>query len=271
MATTTNYNFNKPTVGGSQNTWGADLNANWDSIDAILSGSTSIQPNLIAGAWQVGGVAITASAADINNLSNLSNVTATSAELNVLDGITASTTELNYVDGATSNIQTQLNGKAATGITISAGGGLTGGGSLSANRTISHAATSSQASVNNSGGNFIQDISVDTYGHITGISTASISSGFSASAGTNGYVTLPNGIKLQWGQVYVPANSLVTVNFPSAFSSSCFNVQTTINQSTAAAGNKSDFAFVSSLTTTSFRIKIGIDYSYTVYWFAVGY
>lgn len=39
-------------------------------------------------------------------------VTATKAELNVLDGITATTAELNYVDGVTSNIQTQLNGKA---------------------------------------------------------------------------------------------------------------------------------------------------------------
>lgn len=41
-------------------------------------------------------------------------VTATAAELNVLDGITATVTELNYVDGVTSNIQTQLNGKLST-------------------------------------------------------------------------------------------------------------------------------------------------------------
>lgn len=41
-------------------------------------------------------------------------VTATAAELNALDGITATVTELNYTDGVTSNIQTQLNGKAAS-------------------------------------------------------------------------------------------------------------------------------------------------------------
>ena len=41
-------------------------------------------------------------------------VTSTAAELNVLDGITATTTELNYVDGVTSNIQTQLDSKAAS-------------------------------------------------------------------------------------------------------------------------------------------------------------
>lgn len=40
-------------------------------------------------------------------------ITATAAELNKLDGCTATVTELNYVDGVTSNIQTQLNGKAA--------------------------------------------------------------------------------------------------------------------------------------------------------------
>lgn len=36
MATTTNYSFEKPTVGGSEDTWGADLNDNWDSLDAKL-------------------------------------------------------------------------------------------------------------------------------------------------------------------------------------------------------------------------------------------
>lgn len=41
-------------------------------------------------------------------------VTASAAELNVLDGVTATTTELNHTDGVTSAIQTQLDGKAAT-------------------------------------------------------------------------------------------------------------------------------------------------------------
>lgn len=45
-------------------------------------------------------------------LSKISDVTASAAEVNVLDGITATTAELNYVDGVTSNIQTQLDNKA---------------------------------------------------------------------------------------------------------------------------------------------------------------
>jgi len=47
-------------------------------------------------------------------------ITATAAELNILDGVTATTAELNYVDGVTSNIQTQLD--AITGVT----GGISG-------------------------------------------------------------------------------------------------------------------------------------------------
>lgn len=39
-------------------------------------------------------------------------ITASTAELNILDGVTATTAEINYVDGVTSNIQTQLDAKA---------------------------------------------------------------------------------------------------------------------------------------------------------------
>lgn len=45
-------------------------------------------------------------------VADITDLTASAAEINVLDGITASTAELNYTDGVTSNIQTQLNSKA---------------------------------------------------------------------------------------------------------------------------------------------------------------
>jgi len=45
-------------------------------------------------------------------VADVSDLTASASELNVLDGITASTVELNYVDGVTSAIQTQLDAKA---------------------------------------------------------------------------------------------------------------------------------------------------------------
>lgn len=56
-----------------------------------------------------GGTGSTTAAAVLTNLG----ITATAAELNHLDGITATVAELNYTDGVTSNIQTQLNAKAA--------------------------------------------------------------------------------------------------------------------------------------------------------------
>ena len=58
-----------------------------------------------------------------------------------------------------------------TGVT--AGSGITGGGT-SGTVTVSHADTSSQGSVNNSGSTFIQDVTVDTYGHITGLTSAAV-------------------------------------------------------------------------------------------------
>ncbi len=44
-------------------------------------------------------------------LAAVTDVTATAAEVNILDGATLTVTELNYVDGVTSSIQTQLNSK----------------------------------------------------------------------------------------------------------------------------------------------------------------
>lgn len=61
---------------------------------------------------------VTATAAEVNVLDG---ITASTAELNILDGVTASTTELNYVDGVTSSIQTQLNNKVAANAAITGG------------------------------------------------------------------------------------------------------------------------------------------------------
>lgn len=62
-----------------------------------------------------------------------------------------------------------------TSVGISNGGGLSVSGSpitSSGTITISHADTSSQSSSSNSGRTYIQSITLDTYGHVTGISTA---------------------------------------------------------------------------------------------------
>ena len=87
--------------------------ANLTSLNpANLTGvtSTAAELNILDG--------VTATASELNildgvtataaELNILDGVTATAAELNILDGVTATTTELNYVDGVTSSIQTQI-------------------------------------------------------------------------------------------------------------------------------------------------------------------
>lgn len=72
-------------------------------------------------------------------------VTATAAELNILDGVTATAAELNFVDGVTSNIQTQLNGKASSSHTHNyAGSSSAGGAATSANKLNTNAGSTTQ-------------------------------------------------------------------------------------------------------------------------------
>ena len=63
-------------------------------------------------------------------------------------------------------------------LTVQGTGALGGSGTFTANQSgnatisISHDDTSSQASVNGSGRTYIQDVTLDAYGHVTGLATA---------------------------------------------------------------------------------------------------
>ena len=62
----------KPTVGGSEDTWGDEINTALDTIvDAVNGTAGTTAPNLTEGSWQIGGTAVTASAADLNILDGL--------------------------------------------------------------------------------------------------------------------------------------------------------------------------------------------------------
>lgn len=82
---------------------------------------------------------------------------------------------------------------AGTGITVT---GTAGEGTSFA---VAHADTSSQASVDNSGNTFIQDITLDGFGHITALTSATVSIGAGAltlavsSGNTNTAVTIGTG------------------------------------------------------------------------------
>ena len=89
------FTYATPTVGGSEDTWGTTLNANWNALGAFIG------------------------SLDSTELAVLDGITATTAELNLLDGatlaisaVTATATELNHVNGVTSPIQAQINAKA---------------------------------------------------------------------------------------------------------------------------------------------------------------
>lgn len=80
---------------------------------AAASGTQEFETNDGGTSKKVTGSQLKAFVKDDLAVSDITDLTASAAELNVLDGITASTTELNYTEGVTSNIQTQLNSKAS--------------------------------------------------------------------------------------------------------------------------------------------------------------
>jgi len=128
-------------------------------------------------------------------------VSGSSAELTTLKltGLSGgSSTKAVMVDGS-NNLETRTLGSNAFNsttipsaannatITITAGNALTTGGNFTTNQssnetiTIHHQDTSTQSSVNNSGNTVIQDVTLDTYGHVTGLTskTLTIPSSFS--------------------------------------------------------------------------------------------
>lgn len=103
------HNAERDAINALQEKVGIDSSADTDSLDYKVTNASSSNPGhthtLAKGASDV-----TASAAELNILDG---ATVTTAEINILDGVTATAVELNYVDGVTSAIQTQLNGKEA--------------------------------------------------------------------------------------------------------------------------------------------------------------
>jgi hypothetical protein len=80
-----------------------------------LSGDVTLDVNIPAVGSAISITAsqisdVTATAAELNILDG---VTSTAAELNILDGATLTTAELNHLDGVTSAVQTQLDGKVS--------------------------------------------------------------------------------------------------------------------------------------------------------------
>lgn len=122
----------KPTVGGSEDTWGTTINTALDTIvDAVNGTSGTTAPDL--------------STLTING----TDVTATAAELNILDGVTATTAELNYVDGVTSSVQTQLDAKAPKASPTFTGTMTAAGANFSAAVDVDNTVTANKLAIDN--------------------------------------------------------------------------------------------------------------------------
>lgn len=92
-------------------------------------------------------------------------------------------------------------GLSGTTFSVAAGGGLTQDAS-----GLSHADTSSQASVNNSNNVVIQDVTLDTYGHVTGLASRTIIA--PTVNGTSGQILISNGTATPtWGDAAAGAAS----------------------------------------------------------------
>lgn len=128
MANTTNYYFNLPDIGGSQNSWGSDLNENWSKLDSLLFGASytdsdtntveKIRPDLDEGNWAINGAAVTATASDLNKVDGYNGTT---ADLNILAGAAAAgvtSTMFGHLNGVTSSLQTQINSVIPSGVIL---------------------------------------------------------------------------------------------------------------------------------------------------------
>jgi len=163
---------------------------NWDtaygwgdhSTEGYLTGNQSI--TLSGDVSGTGTTSIDVSVSDDSHNHSTSTITGLGS-LATLSSVDASTitdnsvgaSELNVSGNGTTSQYLRSDGDGTfswatptdTNTTYSAGSGLSLDGT-----TFSHSDTSTQASVNNSGTTFIQDVTLDTYGHVTGLTSASV-------------------------------------------------------------------------------------------------
>lgn len=100
------------------------------------------------------------------------------------------------------------------------------------------------------------------------LSDFTLNSNWAASKDVSGYVKFPNGFIIQWGEVYVGANSTGHRSFPIAFPTACISVQVT-HKTTATNWDK--VCVAGNYTRTSCTIANGETVNSRINWMALGY
>jgi predicted heme/steroid binding protein len=152
------------------------------------------------------------------------------------------TTRQLTINGTTYDLSANRTWSVGTVTSITAGSGLDGG-TITTSGTISHADTSSQASVDNSGGTVIQDVTLDTFGHVTALASIDLD---------GRYVPLTrtlNGLALSSNQTFATGTSGTDFNIVSAGTVHTFNIPDAsasarglINATTQTIGGAKTFA-----------------------------
>jgi len=201
-----------------------------DHLRLIKANLLSTFPNLNA--------AVTATPAELNildgatvttaELNILDGVTSTAAELNILDGVTATASEINVLDGITANVNELniLDGVTATAAELNVLDGITANVS---ELNILDGVTSSAAELNILDGVTATAAQINYLSGVSGTIWDSGSAALSTASAYNssGYVKLPNGLYIQWGSDNSSAGSHY-VTFPIAFPHFCFTVVATV-------------------------------------------
>jgi hypothetical protein len=111
QAVVDNININGATIGHTSDT----------DLMTLASGVLTVAGEVSMTTLDIGGTDVTATAAELNILDG---VTATASELNIMDGVTATTAELNIMDGVTATTAelNLMDGGTSAGTTAVAGG-----------------------------------------------------------------------------------------------------------------------------------------------------